>query len=59
MVRWAKIKRDKASAAGFSVEDVFGAGMARPTNISQSESLSTSIVPDPADIEKATEFAAE
>lgn len=50
MVRWAKIKRDKASAAGFSVEDVFGAGMARPTNISQSESLSTSIVPDPADV---------
>jgi len=49
MVRWAKIKRDKAAAAGFSVEDVFGAGIARPANISQSESMSTSIVPDPAD----------
>jgi hypothetical protein len=55
MVRWAKIKRDKAAAAGFSVEDVFGAGIARPANISQSESMSTSIVPDPADVAKASE----
>ena len=46
MVRWAKIKREKAAAAGFSVEEVFGAGMAKPTTTSESQSVSTAITPD-------------
>jgi hypothetical protein len=59
MVRWAKIKRDKATAAGFSVEEVFGAGMAKPTSATESTSVT---VPPPAEAAEATstlnEFAA-
>jgi hypothetical protein len=59
MVRWAKIKRDKATAAGFSVEEVFGAGMAKPTSATESTSVT---VPPPAEGAEATstlnEFAA-
>jgi len=53
MVRWAKIKRDKAAAEGFTVEEVFGSGMAKPTNISQSESVST-VAPTPGTEPDAT-----
>ena len=56
MVRWAKIKRDKALAAGFSVEEVFGAGMAKPTSATESTSVT---VPPPAEAaETLSEFAA-
>jgi hypothetical protein len=55
MVRWAKIKRDRATAAGFSVEEVFGAGMAKPTSATESTSVT---VPPPADAaETLSEFA--
>lgn len=36
MVRWAEIKRNAAASKGFEVQDVFGAGMAKP--LSQTES---------------------
>jgi capsid protein len=52
MVRWAKIKRDRATAAGFSVEEVFGAGMAKPTSATESTSVT---VPPTADEAEATE----
>lgn len=55
MVRWAKIKRDRATAAGFSVEEVFGAGMAKPTSATESTSVT---VPPPAEAaETLSEFA--
>jgi len=41
MVRWAIIKRDAAAREGFTVEEVFGSGPAKPTNISQSETTTT------------------
>lgn len=41
MVRWAAIKRDAAAAQGFTVAEVFGNGPAKPTNISQSETMQT------------------
>lgn len=41
MVRWAVIKRDAAAREGFTVEEVFGSGPAKPTNISQSETTNT------------------
>lgn len=41
MVRWAVIKREAAQREGFTVEEVFGSGPAKPTNISQSETTTT------------------
>ena len=41
MVRWAVIKREAAAREGFTVEEVFGSGPAKPTNISQSETTTT------------------
>jgi capsid protein len=41
MVRWAVIKRQAAQREGFTVEEVFGSGPAKPTNISQSETTTT------------------
>jgi hypothetical protein len=59
MVRWAKIKRDKATAAGFSVEEVFGAGMAKPTSATESTSVTVPPTGDAAEVtETLNEFAA-
>ena len=44
MVRWAEIKRNAAGAKGFEVQDVFGAGMAKP--LSQTESTTESTTTD-------------
>lgn len=44
MVRWAEIKRSAAEAKGFEVQDVFGAGMAKP--VSQTESVTESTTTD-------------
>ena len=46
MVRWAVIKREAAAREGFTVEEVFGSGPAKPTNISQSE---TTVAEDPVE----------
>jgi capsid protein len=52
MVRWAIIKRDAAAREGFTVEEVFGSGPAKPTNISQSETTTTEENGDPVKTEK-------
>ena len=41
MVRWAKIKRDKAAEAGMEVADVFGNGPTMPLSVSESTTDST------------------
>lgn len=51
MVRWATIKRDAAKKAGFTAQEVFGAGPAMP--LSTSESVTETIAPD----EAPTEFS--
>lgn len=53
MVRWAKIKRDAAKEAGFTSQEVFGAGPAMP--VSQSESITQTLDGDGQPIDQGAE----